>query len=113
MRKNVSSFSRKPAKTRPEVKLKSGGARSSHGVVLLSRSAADADRAHDFAVTLQWDAAGENHYFAVIGRMDSKELPARLRMGRKILGCDIESAGGVGLLLCDVDTANPRAVHPD
>lgn len=49
-----------------------------YGVILISGPTTDADRTNDFAVSLQWDTAGENHDLAVVRGMDSKELAPRL-----------------------------------
>jgi hypothetical protein len=43
--------------------------------------------------------------------MNTEKLAAGLRMGRKILGGDIESARGVRLLLRNIDTSDPGPVH--
>jgi|SRR5271167_274886 len=51
------------------------GAGVRNGVVFLARTAADTDRAHDLAVALQRNAAGEDHDLALIRHMDAEELP--------------------------------------
>ncbi len=52
------------------------------GLILLARTAADADGADHVAVLLQRNAAGENHDAAVIGTVNAEELLARLRVVR-------------------------------
>jgi hypothetical protein len=47
----------------------------------------------------QWDATGKDHDAAVIGNVNSEELPTQLRMLREIPGRDIEGAGGNALLI--------------
>src|ERR1700681_1235486 len=56
-----------------------------HGVILLSGTAAHAPAAHHFSAARQGDAAGEHHHAPMVGRVNSEELPARLRMLREIL----------------------------
>jgi hypothetical protein len=80
-------------------------------LVLGAEAAADADGADDFAVLLDGDAAGEDHDLAVVGGVDAEELVAGLREGAEGSGFDVEGAGGPGLLLGDVDRADPGAVH--
>src|ERR1039457_3836637 len=62
------------------------------GVVHLARTTAHADRAQDFSVAFQRDAAGKDHDFSIVGNMDAKELSARLRICGQVLGGDIERA---------------------
>src|SRR5664279_4299275 len=81
------------------------------GVVLLARTTAHADRAHDFSVAFQRNASSEDHNLAIVGDMNAKELSARLRMRGQVLGPDIERARGVGLLHGNIDAADPRAIH--
>src|SRR5689334_14242011 len=82
-----------------------------HGVVLVAGAAADADRADDFPVTFQGDAAGEDHDFPVVGSVDSEELAAGLGVRGEILGGNVEGARGVGLFHGNVDATDPCAVH--
>ena len=49
-----------------------------NGMVLLSRSAADPNRADDLPVLLQRNATRKDHDLAVVGCVDAKELIARL-----------------------------------
>jgi hypothetical protein len=82
-------------------------------VVLFAGTAADTDRADDFAILFQRDAAGEDHDAAVVGGIDAEELAAGLGVGGEVFGGGVEGAGGVGLLDRDVDAAEPGAVHAD
>src|ERR1019366_805457 len=82
-------------------------------MVLLARAAADADGAYNFAVALQRDTAREDHNLAVVRGMDAEKLSARLRVRRQVFGRDVEGARGVGLLLRNIDAADPGAVHAD
>src|SRR5947209_8485315 len=75
----------------PPSNLKGCRASFRYRVVLIARAAADADRADHLAVLLQRNPTGENHDLAIIGGVDSEELPARLRMSSQILGRNIES----------------------
>src|SRR5664280_2308228 len=81
------------------------------GVVLLARTTAHADRAHDFSAAFQRNASSEDHDLAIVGDMNAEELSARLRMRGQVLGPDIERARGVGLLHGTIDAADPRAIH--
>jgi hypothetical protein len=67
-------------------------------VILLSGTAAHAHAAHHFSAAFQRNAAGEHHDAPVVGYMDSKELPARLRMLREILRRNIEGTSREGLV---------------
>src|ERR1700691_22806 len=80
-------------------------------VILVAGAAADADRAYYLAVFLKRDTARENHDLSVIRGVDAKELAARLRMMCEIFSRDIECRRRIGLLLRDIDAADPRAVH--
>ncbi len=60
--------------------LKRCSAGFSYGMVLLSRSAADANRADDLAILFQRNAAGKDHDLAAVGCMNPEELLARLRV---------------------------------
>ena len=62
------------------------------GVVLITGSAAHPDRPHDFPFLLEGNAASKNHDAPVVGRVNAEELAARLRMGRQILGGDVEGS---------------------
>jgi hypothetical protein len=52
---------------------KAGGGDS---MILVARAAADPDASDDFAVTLEWDSAGEDHYSAMIRPVIAEELAA-------------------------------------
>src|SRR5439155_24364170 len=82
-------------------------------MILLSRSAADANRDHFFSLSLQWNASGKDHDLAVIGGMDPEELPAGLRMSRQIFCGNIKSPRSIGFLLRNIDAANQGSVHAD
>src|ERR1700677_494754 len=81
------------------------------GVVLIARAAAYTDGSYYFSVFLERAAAGEDHHLAVVGGVDAEELAAGLRVRREIFGGDVEGAGGPGLLLGDVDGADPGVGH--
>ena len=68
------------------------------GVVLVSGSAAYADRADDLAVLFQRNSAREDHDFSVVRGVNSKELISGLRMGAVFVG-NVECTGGVRLLM--------------
>ena len=55
-------------------------------LILLAGSSADADGSHDCPIPLQRDAAREDHYFAVVGCVNSKELLSRLARCAQLLG---------------------------
>src|SRR5258707_10630466 len=80
-------------------------------MVLAARTSADPNGAHNFSVLLERHAPGEDHDLAVVRRMNSEKLPTRLAVSGKILGGDVERARGVGLLLRNIDAANPGAIH--
>src|SRR5579862_6910871 len=80
-------------------RLKRRGAGFSDRMILIARATADANRAYNFSALLQRDAAREDHDLAVVGGVDTKELPARLRMRRQVLGRDVERPRCVGLFL--------------
>src|SRR3984957_10044085 len=86
-------------------------ARFGDRLVLLARTAAYANRAHDFSSALQRYAACEDHDAAFVRGVDTKEVAARLREGRQIPGGNIEGTRGECLLDRNVDAAEPRAVH--
>jgi len=82
-------------------------------VVLRSRTAADADGPDDLAILLERDAAGEDHYLAVVGGVNTEELIAGLRVRSEIFGGDVEGSGGPGFFDRDIDGADPGVVHAD
>src|SRR5271168_2770110 len=84
-----------------------------YSVILLSGTAAHSHAAYDSSAARQRNAAGEHHHAAMIGRMNSKELPTRLRILREILRRNIEGTGREGLVNRNVDAADPGAVHAD
>ena len=75
------------------------------------RAAADADRADHVAALLEGDAAGKDHYPAVVGGVNAEELAAGLSVLRQVLGADVERPGGLGFFDRDVDAAEPGFVH--
>src|SRR5580658_1196729 len=81
------------------------------GLVLLPRSAADANRANDFAVLSEWNAAGKDHHLAIIGGMNPKELLPRLTRPAQLLRRDVKGARGPGLLDRYVDASQPCPFH--
>src|SRR5271156_5076361 len=87
------------------------GAGFGYRLVLLARTAADANRANDFSGTLERDAACKDHDAPVVGSVDAIEVAAGLREGRQIAGGNIKGTGGEGFLDRNVDTAEPCAVH--
>src|SRR5271154_4808816 len=89
------------------------GASFSHGVILLSGTAAHAHAAYHFSAARQRDAAGEHHHAPMVRHLDSEELTARLRILREILRRNIEGTGSLGLVNRNVDAADPGAVHAD
>src|SRR5581483_43765 len=98
---------------RSDSKSERSGAGFGHCMVLVSRSPADADGANDLSILLQRYATGEDHDLAVVRRMDSEELSSGLRVGRQILGGNVEGARSVRLFLGDIDASDPRPVHAD
>src|SRR4026208_2308791 len=70
----------------------------SDSMVLVSRTAAYADRTHDLAALLQRNPAGEDHDAAIIGGVDSEKLASGLAVRSQVLGGNIESPGGIGFL---------------
>src|SRR3984885_2208596 len=87
------------------------GAGFGYRLVLLARTAADANRTDDFSGTLERHAASEDHDAAIVGSVDAEEVAAGLREGRQIAGGNIKGTGGEGFLDRNVDAAEPRAVH--
>src|SRR5580658_1914858 len=87
------------------------GAGFGHRLVLLTRTAAHANRTDDFSGTPERHAACKDHDAPVVGSVDAKEVAAGLREGRQIAGGNIKGPGGEGFLDRNVDTAEPRAVH--
>ena len=65
-----------------------GGTSLRHGVVLLTRSAADPDCAYDLVAHPDGYAARKDHDATVIRYMNAEELAAGLRMLREVLGCN-------------------------
>src|SRR5690242_14937108 len=63
------------------------------GLVLIARTATDADGTHDHAVAHERHASGEDRHPAVIGGVDAEELLRRLRVLAEILGRDVEGPG--------------------
>src|SRR5258706_6158212 len=59
----------------------------------------------------QRNATGEHHHAPMVGHMGCKELTARLRILREILRRNIKCTGIAGLVIRDVDAADPGAVH--
>ena len=47
-----------------------------HSVVLIARTATYSDGTHDFAVTLQGNASGEDHDFAIVRGVNPEKLAA-------------------------------------
>lgn len=87
------------------------GACERHRVIVLHRRAADADGARHFAIRIDdRDAAGEGDE-ALVRVLDAVERAAGLRQGADLAGLHAEEDGGLGLLLRDVDRADPGAVH--
>src|SRR5262245_13127308 len=80
-------------------------------MILIPRASTDTDRAHHVAIALQRNSAGENHDLAVIGSVNSEELPAGLGVRRQILGCYIKGAGSERLVDRNIDAADPGAIH--
>src|SRR6266513_3518826 len=80
-------------------------------MVLVSRAAADTNGAFDFSALLQRNPTCKNHDLAVVRGMDSEELSTGLRVRGQVLGRDVERSRSVGLLLRDIDTAQPGPVH--
>jgi hypothetical protein len=80
-------------------------------MILIARTATDADRTHYLAIPLQRDAAGKNHNLAVVGGMNAEELVARLRKLCQVFRLDVERARRVRFLHRDTDAANPCVVH--
>src|SRR5687768_5376929 len=80
-------------------------------VVLVGRSAADPDRTDDLAVCLQGDAPGKDNDPAPVRLRDTEQRLLGLAHGRQLLGRDVEGAGGPRLVLCDLNAAQPGAVH--
>src|SRR5271170_2561110 len=91
--------------------LESGCACFGYRVVLLSGATTNSDGTDDFAVLFERDAAGEDHDLAVVGGVDAEELVAGLRVLGEVFGGDVEGARGPGLLLRDVDGAEPGVCH--
>jgi hypothetical protein len=83
------------------------------GVVLTATAAADPDGADDRSVTPQRNTASEDHDSPVVGYMDPKELLARLAVFGELRRRNVECARRKRLVDGDVDTADPRAVHPN
>ena len=54
--------------------------------------AADTNGADNFAVALERNAAGKDHYLPIVAGIDAEELPARLAVLRQISGGNIEGA---------------------
>jgi hypothetical protein len=61
-------------------------------LVMLAGTAAYADSADHLAGPTEGNPACENHHASLIGGVDTKELTARLRVLRKILGTDVEGS---------------------
>src|SRR5450755_4432869 len=80
-------------------------------MVLIARAAADADGADDLSIAFQWNATCEDHDSAIIGGVNAEELSAGLRMYSEVFGRDVEGARRVGLLLRNIDAADPSPVH--
>src|SRR5581483_8795381 len=78
-------------------------------MVLFAEPAADANGPDDFPAAFERHSAGKDHDLSVVGGMDAEELLAGLRVFSQSFGFDIEGARGEGLLLSDVDTADPGA----
>jgi hypothetical protein len=51
--------------------------RLSHSVILVARAAAHANGTTHLTASLEGDASGKDHDFAVVGRVNAEELSAR------------------------------------
>jgi len=91
--------------------LEGGGTGFGNGVILIARSAAYSNGSHDLSAFTQRNSARENHDPAIVGSVDSEELPSRLGMRSKVFGCDIKGPGRVRLFYGYVNAANPRSIH--
>src|ERR1039458_2069202 len=80
-------------------------------MVLISRTAAYANRAHDLPNLFQRNPARKDHDFAVIRCMNAEKLAAGLRVLCQVLGCDVERARSVSFFDRNIDAAEPCAVH--
>jgi hypothetical protein len=93
--------------------LKRGSARFSYSMILLAAATANSDGADYFAVSLQGNAAREDHDPAAVRSVDSEELAAGLGVFRQIFRCNVECSRGKGLVDGDIDAAKPGAIHAD
>jgi hypothetical protein len=79
--------------------------------VLLAPAATDAYRAYHLATARQRQTAGEDHYSAVVGRLDTVEFLTRLREIRQLLRGDIKRPRRESFVDRDVDAAKPCLLH--
>ena len=84
---------------------------SALATVLIIGAAADANCTDHLVTALQWQATGEDHYPAVVRRMDAVKLPARLGKSGQLLRGDIERPGRESLVDGDIDAAKPCIFH--
>ena len=81
------------------------------GMVVLDGAPGDAYGTDDVAgAVLQRQAAGEG-YQAAVGVLNVVQRATGLRQAANSTGGHVEPAGRPGLLLSDVDGAQPRAIH--
>src|ERR1700722_5478905 len=80
-------------------------------LVLLARTSADADGAHDLPVAPEWNSACEDHHAPIVGGVDAEELTAGLGKFREVLGADVEGACRERLFDRDIDAADPCLIH--
>src|SRR6478672_3519499 len=80
-------------------------------MILLAQAAAYADCTHDLAFELERNATSKDHDAAMIGRMDTEELIAALRVFAERLRLNVERPGSKCLVDGDIDAANPGTLH--
>src|SRR5215468_7512634 len=81
-----------------------------HGDILLDRSRARSDRAHDVAADPDRQAATEDHDLAVIALLDPEERRAGLRQRRQIGGRLVEYSRRHRLANGEIDASDQGAV---
>src|ERR1700744_1642946 len=80
-------------------------------MILFAGPSADTDRADHLASALDGNAPGEDHDLAVIGNVDPEELLTALRVLSQRFCIQIKGLRRERLLLRNVDTADPGAIH--
>src|SRR5207253_2679074 len=82
-----------------------------HGMILLTRTATDANGAHHLASPFERHAARKDHHATVVRGMDPEELATGLRDLGQIFRGDVEGPRGKGLFDGNINAAHPGVVH--